>query len=48
MQSKIVTALTPKALKIEIDFIIAATPGIVFIHVVEMSSARANFVICWK
>lgn len=48
MQSKIVQCQTPAELKAEIDAIIAATPTVAFLHVVELASARTHFVIVWK
>lgn len=48
MQSKIVQCVTPQELKAEVDAIIAATPAVAYLHVVELSSARTHFVIIWK
>lgn len=48
MQSKIVHCTTPAELKAEIDIIVAATPAVAFIHVVELASARTHFVIIWR
>lgn len=38
-------ASTPEILKTKLDAIIAANPGMTFIHVVEMQSARTHFIV---